>query len=448
MRHSIRGRFLIVSAASVLLAMTLAAFVFVSLFTRSLERRIDEELAGHINLFAGTLQFAADGTLEKPAGPTDRRFEQPYGGLYWQIEDDVKHRQLRSPSLWDYVLPLPDDAQEQGIVHRYRLPGPEGAPLIVQERKFIFASPGGARPVRVAVAIDESVVTEAQRAFTLDVIPYMAALAVFLIAASLAQLTFGLKPISSLSEGLNRIRERKAERMTGRYPREMQGVVDAVNKLLDAQSEIIAKARARSADLAHGLKTPLTVVANDAETLRERGQTDIADELTHLASVMQAHVERELTRSRIAATAELRGSDADVATAVDRIVRTLKRTPRGEELAWTVEVPPGVVVGVDPNDLEELLGNVIDNAVKWSHSAIGIVLRRHGERPVLVIEDDGPGADPDGIEQIMERGIRLDSQKPGTGLGLSIVKDIASVYDLRVAIENRGGGGLRVTVTF
>ena len=277
----------------------------------------------------------------------------------------------------------------------------------------------------------------------------MAALAVFLIAASLAQLTFGLKPISSLSEGLNRIRERKAERMTGRYPREMQGVVDAVNKLLDAQSEIIAKARARSADLAHGLKD-----AVDRGGKRRgdpaRARPDRHCRRTHPPCLRHAGSCRARTdpqpdrRKPRSCAAPMQ----DVATAVDRIVRTLKRTPRGEELAWTVEVPPGVVVGVDPNDLEELLGNVIDNAVKWSHSAIGIVLRRHGERPVLVIEDDGPGADPDGIEQIMERGIRLDSQKPGTGLGLSIVKDIASVYDLRVAIENRGGGGLRVTVTF
>ncbi|SSC71138.1 unnamed protein product [Ciceribacter sp. T2.26MG-112.2] len=446
--QSIRGRFLIVSAASVFLAMVLATIVFVSIFTRNLERRIDEELTGHINLFAGTLRFAPDGNLELPDRPADRRFTEPYGGLYWQVEDDRSKRQLRSPSLWDYVLPLPADIHEPGAVHRYTLPGPDGGELIVQERQIIVAAPEGPRPVRVAAAIDESVLAEARRAFTLDIIPFMAVLAAFLIAASLAQLTFGLRPVSSVSEGLNRIRERKAERLTGRFPKELQEVVAAMNRLLDAQSVIIQKARTRSADLAHGLKTPLTVVANDAATLKERGQTEIGDELAHLAGVMQAHVERELARSRIAATAELRASDADLATALDRIVRTLKRTPKGADLAWQVDVPPAVTVEVDPHDLEELLGNILDNAVKWARSTITVSLHRDEGRPRLVIEDDGPGADPAGLKQMLERGVRLDSQKPGTGIGLSIVKDIASVYDLTIEIANRDAGGLRVSVSF
>ncbi|SSC65202.1 sensor histidine kinase [Ciceribacter selenitireducens] len=446
--HSIRGRFLIVSAASVFLAMVLATIVFVSIFTRNLERRIDEELTGHINLFAGTLRFAPDGSLELPDRPADRRFTEPYGGLYWQVEDDRNKRQLRSPSLWDYALPLPTDMHEPGVVHRYTLPGPDGGNLIVQERQIIVAAPEGPRPVRVAAAIDDSVLAEARRVFTLDIIPFMVVLAAFLIAASLAQLTFGLRPVSSVSEGLNRIRERKAERLTGRFPKELQEVVAAMNRLLDAQSVIIQKARTRSADLAHGLKTPLTVVANDAATLKERGQTEIGDELAHLAGVMQAHVDRELARSRIAATAELRASDADLATAVDRIVRTLKRTPRGGDLAWQVDVPPAVTVEVDPHDLEELLGNILDNAVKWARSTISVRVCRDAAGHRLVIEDDGPGADPAGLKLMMERGIRLDSQKPGTGIGLSIVKDIASVYDLTIEITNRDAGGLRVSVSF
>lgn len=446
--HSIRGRFLIVSAASVFVAMVLATIVFVSIFTRNLERRIDEELTGHINLFAGTLRFAPDGNLELPDRPADRRFTEPYGGLYWQVEDDQNKRQLRSPSLWDYVLPLPADLHEPGAVHRYTLPGPDGGELIVQERQIIVAAPEGPRPVRVAAAIDESVLAEARRDFTLDIIPFMAVLAAFLIAASLAQLTFGLRPVSSVSAGLNRIRERKAERLTGRFPKELQEVVAAMNRLLDAQSVIIQKARTRSADLAHGLKTPLTVVANDAATLKERGQTEIGDELAHLAGVMQAHVERELARSRIAATAELRASDADLAIAVNRIVRTLKRTPKGADLAWQVDVPPAVTVEVDPHDLEELLGNILDNAVKWARSTISVRVCRDAAGHRLVIEDDGPGADPAGLKQMLERGVRLDSQKPGTGIGLSIVKDIASVYDLTIEITNRDAGGLRVSVSF
>ncbi|PZU88908.1 MAG: ATP-binding protein [Shinella sp.] len=448
MMQSIRSRFLLVSLVSVALALVMASVVLVSLFTRNLETRIDDELTGHVDNIAGALRFAADGTLQLPERPVDRRFEEPYGGLYWQVEDDARKSELRSASLWDYSLPLPEDEQETGAIHRYRLPGPEGSSLIVQERKIVFAAPDGRRAIRVAAAIDGSVVADARRAFAFDIIPYMVALAVFLIAASLAQLTYGLRPISSVSEGLDRIRERRAERLTGSFPRELRGVVAAVNQLLDAQSRLIDKARARAADLAHGLKTPLTVLSNDAATLRERGDTEMADELSHLAGVMKTHVEHELTRSRIAASADLRKSDADLATSLGIIVRTLKRTPRGEELTWNIEVPTGIEVGVDPLDLQEMLGNILDNAVKWGRSTIRVEAKRRDGRPVLAIEDDGPGADPAGLRTIMQRGTRLDLTTPGTGIGLAIVRDIADVYGLEIEAENVAAGGFRVTIRF
>ncbi|SMD02838.1 HAMP domain-containing sensor histidine kinase [Rhizobium sp. RU36D] len=448
MTRSIRGRFLLVSVTSVLVALLLASLVLISLFTRSLEARIDQELTSHVNNLAGSLRFAADGTLELPDRPIDRRFEEAYGGLYWQVEDDGKAQRLRSASLWDYALPLPGDEQETGAVHRYRLPGPEGHDLIVQERKITFAAPGGARAIRIAAAMDASVVDQASRGFAMDLIPYMSALAAFLIAASLAQLTFGLKPIASVSQALDRIRERKAERMTGPFPAELQGVVNAVNQLLDAQTKLFEKARSRAADLAHGLKTPLTVLSNDAATLRERGETDIADELAHLASVMQAHVNHELARSRIVGNAAMRQSDADLGVSIARLVRTLKRTPQGEALHWDIAIPEGTTVALDPQDLSELLGNLMENASKWSRTTVSVRATQDAGTTRLVIEDDGPGVDPADLKTMRERGKRLDLTTQGTGIGLAIVSDIAEVYGLGLTIENVDTGGLRVSLTF
>lgn len=448
MMHSIRARFLVVSAASVLTALLMASFVLISLFTRGLEARIDQELTGHVNNIAGSLRFAANGTLELPDRPVDRRFEEAYGGLYWQVEDDLKGQRLRSASLWDYALPLPGDEQETGVVHRYRLPGPEGHDLVVQERKIVFAAPGGARAIRIATAIDASVVTEASRAFAMDLVPYMLVLAAFLIAASLAQLTLGLRPIATLSQGLDRIRERKAERMTGPFPAELQGVVNAVNQLLDAQTQLLEKARSRAADLAHGLKTPLTVLSNDAVTLRERGETEIADELAHLAGVMQAHVNHELARSRIVGNAGMRQSNADLGLSIARLVRTLKRTPQGEALTWQISIPDGIFVAIDPQDLSELLGNLMENASKWSRTTVSVRAIRNSGTTTLVIEDDGPGVAPADLKTIRERGKRLDLTTQGTGIGLAIVSDIAEVYGLGITMENVADGGLRVSVTF
>ncbi|RKE83990.1 HAMP domain-containing sensor histidine kinase [Rhizobium sp. AG855] len=448
MIQSIRTRFVLVSLFSVTAALSLAAFVFVELFTRSIEHRLDQELTDHLNNIAGQIEFAPDATVRLPDRPTDIRFSTPYGGLYWQMTDDKRGTQLRSPSLWDYTLSLPDDPQETGTVHRYDLPGPDGETLLVQERKVIAKAPDGERPLRLAVAIDTATVTEARQAFVADIIPYLLALAAFLVAASLAQLTFGLKPLSAIGDGLERIRARKATRLTGPLPGELKPMVDAMNRLLDDQDALIARARARSADLAHGLKTPLTVLANDAETLKERGETEIGAELAHLAGVMRNHVDRELARSRIAATASLRSADADLGTCVAMIVRTLKRTPDGERLAWTIDVPDALNLSVDPSDLQELIGNITENAVKWARSRIDIQASASPAGVTLIVADDGPGVGEADLKRMTERGVRLDTRIAGTGIGLSIVSDIAEVYGIDVKIENGDISGLRVTLRF
>ncbi|MBR0554722.1 HAMP domain-containing histidine kinase [Ciceribacter sp. L1K23] len=448
MSRSIRGRFLLVSLVTVVLALSLAGIAFVELFTRTFEKRIDEELADHGTNIAGGIRFSAEGSLTLPDRPVDARFNEPYGGLYWQIVDDRTSEQLRSPSLWDYTLPLPADSHETGEVHRYHLEGPEQSTVLVQERKVIVAAPDGQHPVRIAVGIDVAAVAKARSSFATDLFPYMVALAAFLIAASLVQLIIGLRPLSSVSEGLNRVRERRAERLTGQYPAELQEVVGAVNSLLDAQQLIIDKARSRAADLAHGLKTPLTILSNDAATLHDKGETQIADELAHLADVMRAHVDHELTRSRIAANAGLRRSDASPARCIDNIIRTLKRSPQGETLSWIARVPDDLTVPVDPNDLQEMLGNVLENAMKWARHEIIVEAETDDRAPRLRILDDGPGVPPEQIDAIMHRGVRLDMQTPGSGIGLSIVREIGEIYGIGVAIENRKTGGLSVTLTF
>jgi signal transduction histidine kinase len=159
---------------------------------------------------------------------------------------------------------------------------------------------------------------------------------------------------------------------------------------------------------------------------------------------MQSHVEHELARSRIAQTPDQRGSDADLAKIVHELVRTLKRTPDGETLIWTVNVPADDLLPIDPHDLRELIGNILENASKWAKTSITITSNREGTHRLVSVEDDGPGVAPDKIGTLTTRGKRLDHQKPGTGLGLSIVNDICDVYGIVLNIENREEGGLKV----
>jgi len=433
---SIRGRFLVLSALTVGLALALMAVLLVSLFSNNIRKRIDLELTNQINTLAGALAFDTGGRLTRPSGPLDPRFDIPYGGLYWQIVDDVAGQTMRSVSLFDTMLDLPADTHTDGAIHHYLLPGPEGRSLIVLERQVRVAAPGGQRAIRIAVAINGRALEEARNGFVRDIAPALAALGLFLVGASIAQLAFGLRPLSSLSQGIDRIRERRDSRLTGDYPAEFQTTVKAMNQLLDTQGAMIEKARRRAADLAHGLRTPLTVLSNDALTLRERGETALADELEHLAATMRAHVERELALSRIAARPDLRASDSHIAKLVDDVIRTVSRTPDGEEIEFSTEGPASLCAPVDPGDFREIAGNLIENAVKWAKARVVVAWGVQGGRLWFCVSDDGPGVPEDELANLTRRGWRLDNAKPGSGLGLSIVREIATVYDMAFELTN------------
>ncbi len=449
---SIRGRFLLTSALTVGLALALTAVLLVSLFSSNIRERIELELTGQIGTIAGTIAFDGDGELSRPRGALDRRFSEPYGGYYWQIMDDARRKVLRSTSLWDVALDLPDDGQTNGEIHHYTLPGPEGSTLIVQERMITVAAPDGPRRLRIAVAVDEKTLADARSRFIRDILPALAGLAIFLIGASIAQLAFGLKALDSLSQGIDRIRERRDTQLSGSYPTEFESTVKAVNQLLDTQELMIAKAKSRAADLAHGLRTPLTVLSNDALTLREKGETEMADELDHLAAVMRNHVERELALARLTARPDLRRADTDIARVLQELIRTLKRTPSGEELAFTVEGRDGETVPVDPSDFRELTGNLLENAVKWAKSEIAITWQRSKGQTVLTISDDGPGVPEAALAKLTQRGWRLDNAAEGSGLGLSIVREIVELYGISMALRNgnpeTGRSGLVVELAF
>jgi signal transduction histidine kinase len=443
---SIRLRFIAVSLASVTLAMVLTAWVFYNLFAYNLQKRIDAELAGHINWIVGLLAFEADGRLKTPSSPSDNRFYEAYSGLYWQIEDLARKQRLRSPSLFDYALPLPDDKHETGSIHRYRLPGPDNTEVDVQERQIIVAAPGGPRTLRIAVGIDASELDKANRDFIMALLPYLAILGLLLVVMSVLQLSFGLRPLAAIAKDMVSIRQRKVDQLSGPYPAELQDLVTQLNELLQAQGKAMEMARGRASDLAHGLKTPLTILANDALTLREKGENEIADELEQLVTDMQAHVQHELARSRIAQSPRLRRSDADITKTVQDIIRTLKRTAEGELLDWPVSAMPGIMVPVDPQDLRDLLGNLLENAAKWARTTVKTIVLNAGNDLLVLIEDDGPGVDPEKIAIMTKRGMRLDYGKPGTGLGLTIAKDITDVYGIDLHLENRPEGGFRVTL--
>jgi len=445
-RHSLRLRLLAAAAVAVAAAVVVAGFGLVTLFERHVERRIDGELDTFIRQLAGSVVFQEDGAAAIKAPLGDPRFAQAYGGLYWQIEDGKDGAVLRSRSLWDFKLALPADAVGPGAVHRHLLSGPQDSRLIVRERSVIYATPAGERPLRIAVALDSRDLTQARESFAGDIMPSLALLAVVLLAAIWVQVGYGLRPLEAIRRGINAVRAGEASRLDADHPVEVQPLVREVNDLLAAQEKAMAEARARAADLAHGLKTPLTVLAQDARRVADMGAPELAAELGELAESMRRHVERELVRSRLGTVRGTPRQRVAAAAIADRLVRILKRTPRGETLAWAVEAAEDAIAAVDAEDLTELLGNLLDNACKWASGAVRVTARVDGAEVCVRIEDDGPGVPEDKRPTLGQRGLRLDQSVQGSGQGLAIVKEIVAAYGGSLRFAERDGGGLAAEV--
>jgi signal transduction histidine kinase len=444
--RSLRLRLVLAQAATIAVALVLAWLGLTILFERHLERRIDAELATYVRQLASQLALGPDGSLSLDGDLVDPRFELPLSGLYWQVESVPPGTLLRSRSLWDHVIDLPADPLAPGSVHRHDLAGPGGSMLLVHERPLTIGNATSDRQVRVAAAVDRASLFAASVTFATQLGLSLALLAVVLVAAALAMVWFGLRPFEQLRQAIGRVRSRVAERLDGRYPDEIQPLVDEVNALLEAQSRTIAQARAQAADLAHGLKTPLTVLSAEAASLRAAGEHARATTLEQLVQDMQRQLDRDLARARLAASRSGKAATA-VAPVVRQIVQTLERTPRGGRCAWTVAVDETLAVAVDADDLIELLGNLIDNASKWAGETIEISASPVSRGIVVTVADDGPGVPEAARQRLGTRGLRLDAATPGHGIGLAIARDITIAYGGALDFADAELGGLAVTVT-
>jgi signal transduction histidine kinase len=429
------------------LALAVAGLGLLLLFERHVERRVALELESHLRQLVSGLSRGIDGALELAPAPAEPRFMEPLSGLYWQIAEEPDGTVLRSRSLWDERLALPQDRLAEADVHRHVIAGPGGSRLVVVERSIALPANLGGGGVRVAVAIDRSEIHAAGRAFAADLAPSLALLALFLIGAAGAQVAIGLRPLDAVRRRLHDVSSGRQSRLGESFPDEVLPLAAEVDRLLDAQDAAIHRARARAADLAHGLKTSLAVLASDAAELRSRGEIAVADEIAALADGMTRHVERELARAR--AGARVRGGTLQLVRPVaEKIVGVLRRTPRGERIDWRILIPEDLAAPVDPQDLAELLGNLAENAAKWAASQVRIEGEQTGGEVTLRVEDDGPGLRDEQIAVALTRGDRLDQTKPGSGLGLAIVSDLADAYGAALLLKRSPLGGLGAEIRF
>jgi signal transduction histidine kinase len=271
--------------------------------------------------------------------------------------------------------------------------------------------------------------------------------AIGLLAAGLMQVRTGLAPFGELRSRLAAVRQGGSRRVEGRYPSEVQPLVDDLNALLAHNEQIVTRANARAGDLAHGLKTPLAVLANEAGGLAETGDAELAATIAQQVALMQRQVDYHLAHARAAAAGAMPHARSSIAESADGLRRALLRlhAPRGLRIDVTVD--PAEVFHGRREDLDEMLGNLLDNACKWARSRVGVSSTRTADRVTIVVEDDGDGLDASMRERVLQRGVRADEAAPGSGLGLAIVRDIAELYGGSIALHASPLGGLRAELT-
>jgi len=434
---SLRLRLVAAGAVAVVLALALAGTALVALFATHAERRAGAELTVHLDQLLAGLDRGSDGALIVTAPPADPRFGQPYSGLYWQIEsaDEL----IRSRSLWDWTLSLSEEPKVDGEVRKSLLPGPQDTELLVLERTVTVPQRLGGGMLREAVAMDAAELAAARDAFAAGMMPYLAVLAAFLILAAGAQVAVGLRPLSALGTQVASLRAGAVARMGGAWPAEVRPLASEIDALLDERETEVRRARARAADLAHGLKTPLQALMGEADRLRAAGDGAAAEGIEEVAAAMRRIVDWELARAR-AAAAQARDLRTPVAPVAEGIVSVLRRTPEGASLDWRIEVPGDLKVRLDEADLSEALGALAENAARYGNAGIRLMAEVAEKVARVSVVDDGPGIPESRRAALTDRFARADESRARHGLGLAIAAGIAEAAGGRLTLGDAAPG--------
>ncbi|MCA1397993.1 sensor histidine kinase [Bradyrhizobium sp. BRP56] len=446
---SLATRLFVSATAWVVVILAITGVILSSVYRDATERAFDRRL----NLYLRTL-IAEVATPDEPA---DRQFQSlgeplfdlPLSGWYWQITrtDTEKGETRASRSLWDKKLPKLEEHGAELTAAGVRLgyvDGPEGQSLRVVERPVDLGADG---KFLVSVAGDATEIFDETRSFDYYLGGTFAALGIVLLLTTIFQVRYGLAPLKRISDAIADIRSGRAERLEGRFPVEIAPLARETNALIDANREIVERSRTHVGNLAHAIKTPLSVIVNEAAA---HTADPFASKVLEQADLMRDQVAHHLERARIAARATIVSTITDVAPVIEALRRTMEKIHRDRDLSIEAKADPAARFRGERQDLEEMVGNLVDNACKWAASQVFVEVTvvppeasGAGPRLRIVVDDDGRGLSEAERAQVSRRGQRLDESKPGSGLGLSIVTDLAGLYGGNLTLNNAPIGGLR-----
>jgi signal transduction histidine kinase len=446
-RYSLGARLFLSAAICCALVLLLAGFGLTTFYRRSAERGFDERLSVYIKELIADLAAPPETERQAIGDLGEPRFDLPLSGWYWQIiRLDGERPIIRaSRSLVGGQLPKlldqPIVPNARGLRESY-ISGPDDRSLRILEREIDVGEDGR---FTVAVAAPSDELDADIRDFRLALTMTFVLLGLALVASTIVQVRFGLRPLVRLGAAVGMVRTGETPRIVGQYPPDLAPLAGELNQLIDANHEILDRARTQVGNLAHALKTPLSVMLNEAEA--ESGEGQLPQTVKSQAAIMRDQVQYYLDRARAAALSGALGGVTDVAPSLDALIRTFTKISQGRGIAGSHSVPARARFRGEKQDFEEMLGNLLDNAFKWAEATVEVSLDKAPHdtpgRIVLLIDDDGPGLPDEALADALKRGRRLDEATPGSGLGLSIVVDLAKLYGGELSLQRSPLGGLR-----
>ncbi len=445
-RYSLGTRLFFSAALCCVLILVLAGVGLTTFYRRSAERGFDERLSVYIKQLVADLAAPPETERQTVGDLGEPRFDLPLTGWYWQITrlDGERPNVRASRSLVGGQLPkLLDQSiapNSRGLRESY-VSGPDDRRLRVLERE-IDVGEDGRFTVAVAAPADE--IEGDIQDFRFALAMTFVLLGIALVASTLVQVRFGLRPLVRLRAAVGAVRTGEHSRIVGQYPPDLAPLASELNQLIDANHEILDRARTQVGNLAHALKTPLSVMLNEADT---SGDGQLPQTVRAQAAIMRNQVQYYLDRARAAALSGALGGVTEIAPSLDALLRTFTKISQGRGISGSHTISPSLRFRGEKQDLEEMLGNLLDNAFKWASSTVEVSLAGEKasdtERIALLIDDDGPGLPEEAMAEVLKRGRRLDETTPGSGLGLSIVVDIAKLYGGGLSLHRSPRGGLR-----
>ena len=428
-------------------ALIVAGGLLTWLYRGTIYRSFDDPLEQAVTDLIAAVEVMEGGQLALAREPLDPQYQRALSGRYWMIGQMQRPGSvtplLASRSLYGdtIAIDMRDRArltEASGEAVRFSSDGPnEDEPLRVVARRIQL--PDMPQPVIAMAAADRRPATRSIQQFAFTALGVLTLLSLGLLAAIYAQVRLGLRPLFALADRVADVREGKATRVDGRYPAEIAGLADELNSLIDHNQNVVERAQTHVGNLAHGLKTPIAVLLGEAET----GKPVDPGVVARQTAAMRGQVDHHLRRARAAARGQAIGLSSEVDAVISGLARTLPRIHRDKDIVIDVDGEAGLRFRGDKRDLEDMVGNLMDNAAKWTRGAIEVTREVVDARLRIVVDDDGPGI-PDGeIETALKRGARLDEATPGSGLGLSIVDDLAEAYGGSLALSRSPLGGLR-----